>query len=164
MSHSLRIRQAVRAVITTPDHAILLVRFEFPTATVWALPGGGLDPGEDHLTALHRELHEEVGLIDVEIGPHVWTREQIIEFIDGNWDGQRDQYHHVPVPGHFEPTPAMSWEQLRDERLHELRWWSVDEIAAATATGTRFAPGRLAGLLASLREDGPPRSPIDTGV
>jgi 8-oxo-dGTP diphosphatase len=161
---SLRIRQAVRAVLTTPDHSILLVRFEFPTATVWALPGGGLDPGEDHVTALHRELHEEVGLVDMNIGPHVWTREQIIEFIDGNWDGQRDQYHHVPVPVRFEPTPALSWEQLRDERLHEIRWWSIEEIDAATSDGIRFAPGRLGELIRLLAEQGVPDAPIDTGV
>lgn len=147
-----------------PDRSTLLVRFEFPTATVWALPGGGLDPGEDHLTALHRELAEEVGLRNASIGPHVWTREQIVTFIDGDWDGQRDVYHLVPVDSTFEPTPDLSWEQLRDERLHELRWWTIDEITAATATGTRFAPGRLGELLADLAENGAPTEPIDTGV
>jgi len=161
---SLRIRQAVRAVIATPDASLLLVRFEFPTATVWALPGGGLDPGEDHHTALVRELHEEVGLVDIDIGPHVWTREQIVEFIDGNWDGQRDRYHHVPVTGRFEPRPALSWDQLRAERLHELRWWTIDEIDVATAEGTIFAPSRLGELMHALQEGGPPASPIDTGV
>ncbi|MGA9279021.1 NUDIX domain-containing protein [Ilumatobacter sp.] len=160
----LRIRQAVRAVLTTPDGSLLLVRFEFPTATVWALPGGGLDPGEDHLTALRRELHEEVGLVGVDIGAHVWTREQIVPFIDGNWDGPRDQYHHVPVVDRFDPTPALTWEQLRAERLHELRWWTPDEIDAATTAGTIFAPGRLGELLHLLDTDGVPDSPIDTGV
>ena len=114
--------------------------------------------------ALHRELHEEVGLLDMEIGPHVWTREQIIEFIDGNWDGQRDQYHHVPVPGRFEPRPALSWDQLRDERLHEIRWWTIDEIHRATSTGIRFAPGRLGELMHTLSREGVPPAPIDTGV
>ena len=161
---SLRIRQAVRAVITTPDNSLLLVRFEFPTATVWALPGGGLDPGEDHITALRRELYEEVGLVDVDLGPNVWNREQIVEFIDGNWDGQRDRYHHVPVDERFEPQPALSWNQLRAERLHELRWWTIDEIDVATAKGTIFAPSRLGELMHALRDDGPPDSPIDTGV
>ena len=52
----LRIRPAVRGVVVTPDADVLLVRFEFPTRTVWALPGGGLEPDEDHLTALRREL------------------------------------------------------------------------------------------------------------
>lgn len=151
-------------MLTTPDHSILLVRFEFPSATIWALPGGGLDPGEDHLTALHRELAEEVGLVDAVVGPHVWTREQIVEFIDGDWDGQRDQYHHVPVVDRFDPTPVLSWEQLRAERLHELRWWTIEEIADATAAGVLFAPGRLADLMHDLARSGPPATPVDTGV
>ena len=154
----------MRAVLATPAHDVLLVRFEFPTGTVWAFPGGGLDPGEDHLTALNRELFEEVGLRDPDVGPHVWTREHIIPFIDGMWDGQRDEYRFVPVPARFEPTPALSWEQLRDERLHELRWWTIEEIASATGDGVRFAPGRLGELLLDLSENGLPTSPVDTGI
>lgn len=160
----LRIRQAVRALLVTPEPAILLCRFEFPTATVWAAPGGGLDPGEDHLTALHRELAEEVGLREVVPGPHVWDREQIIPFIDGQWDGQRDRYYLVPTADRFEPSPQLTWEQLRAERLHELRWWTPDDIVRAAQDGTRFAPGRMGELLQALVVDGPPERPIDTGA
>lgn len=160
----LRIRRAVRAVLVTPDQSILLVRFEFPDKTVWALPGGGLDPGETHLEALQRELIEEVGLHDVEAGPHIWTREHIIPFIDGQWDGQRDEFYLIAVAERFEPAPALTWEQLRDERLHELRWWTLDEIEAATAAGTLFAPQRLADVLGDLDPANPPATPIDTGV
>jgi 8-oxo-dGTP diphosphatase len=157
----LRIRQAVRALLVTPDHQVLLVRFEFPTRTVWALPGGGLDADEDHLTALRRELIEEVGLADPTIGPHVWTREHVIPFEDGMWDGQRDVVHLVPTE-RFEPQPALSWEQLRAERLHEIRWWSFGEIESATDVW--FAPQRIGELLRSLAVDGPPDEPIETGV
>lgn len=159
----LRIRRAVRALLLTPEPSVLLCRFEFPSGTVWAVPGGGLDPGEDHVTALHRELAEEVGLLDAELGPHVWDREHIIPFIDGQWDGQHDRYYLVAVPDRFEPTPALTWEQLRAERLHELRWWTIDEIDDATAQGTRFAPGRIGGLLRRLADDGPPDEPLVTG-
>ena len=91
----LRIRQAVRALLITPDQHILLVRFEFPTRTVWSLPGGGIDPGETHLEALHRELIEEVGLHDPVVGAHVWNREHIIPHEDGLWDGQQARYYVV---------------------------------------------------------------------
>ena len=86
MSDGLRIRPAARALVITPRHSTLLVRFEFPAGTRWALPGGGLEAGEDHVTALRRELAEEVGLHDPEIGPHIWTREHRIAFINGLWD------------------------------------------------------------------------------
>jgi len=161
---ALRIRRAVRALLITPDAYVLLVRFEFPMRTVWALPGGGLDPGETHLDALRRELIEEVGLRDPVVGAHVWNREHIIAFEDGLWDGQRDRFYVVQAAERFEPTPALTWEQLRAERLHELRWWHVDDIERATVDGVSFAPRALGGHLRALITDGPPASPVDTGV
>jgi 8-oxo-dGTP pyrophosphatase MutT (NUDIX family) len=160
----LRIRQAVRALLVTPDEHVLLVRFEFPDATVWSLPGGGLDPGESHIDALHRELIEEVGLHDPVIGAHVWNREHIIPHDDGLWDGQRDRYYLVDASERFDPAPALSWEQLRAERLHELRWWHLDDIERATLDGVWFSPRALGSHLRALLADGPPAAPIDTGV
>jgi len=162
-----RIRPAARALVVTPDHHVLLVRFEFPAGTRWALPGGGLDHGEDHRTALARELREEVGLVDVEIGPHVWTREHRITFIDGLWDGQREHIHLVEVSERFEPRPSLSWEQLAAEYLCEIRWWHRDEISAgfdASDTHTSFAPTALAIHLAELLDRGIPSEPVDVGV
>lgn len=162
-SAPLRIRRAVRALLVTPDQHVLLARFEFGSVTVWALPGGGLEDGEDHLTALRRELLEEVGLHGPVIGAHVWNREQVIPFENGLWDGQRDRYYLVEAAERFEPTPTLSWEQLRAERMHELRWWHVDEIERRT-TDVRFAPQRLGTLLRQLITHGPPPTPVDTGV
>jgi len=160
----LRIRQAVRALLITPDQHVLLVRFEFPTRTVWALPGGGLDDGETHLDALHRELIEEVGLESPVVGAHVWNREHIIAFEDGLWDGQQDRFYLVEANERFDPVPALSWEQLRAERLHELRWWHVDEIQAAATDDVWFAPRELGRHLRNLIAGGPPTMPVDTGV
>jgi len=156
-----RIRPAARALVVTPDHHVLLVRFEFPAGTRWALPGGGLDDGEDHRAALARELREEVGLVDVEIGPHVWTREHRIAFVNGLWDGQREHIHLVTVPERFEPAPAMTWDELNAEYLFEIRWWHRDEIAASDAV---FAPADLSRRLADLLDRAIPAEPVDVGV
>jgi 8-oxo-dGTP diphosphatase len=160
----LRIRSSVRALVLDPADRVLLVRFEFPTATVWATPGGGQEEGEDDRATLLRELDEELGLHDVELGPHVWDRLHIVPFVDGRWDGQRDRIYLVRTP-EFEPTPRLTWEQLRAERLHELRWWTTAELAAAAADDeVVFAPRRLPALVGELLANGPPPSPIDTGV
>lgn len=160
----LRIRAAVRAVVLDPDDRVMLVRFEFPTATVWALPGGGIEPGETDHEALHRELGEELGLVGVEVGPHVWTRLHIVPFLDGSHDGQRDHVYLVRTAA-FEPHPHLSWEQLNAERVHELRWWTPDELSDGELLGDAFlAPRRLPELLGALLADGPPGTPLDTGV
>jgi 8-oxo-dGTP diphosphatase len=156
----LRIRRAARAVVIDPDDRILLARFEFPARTVWTAPGGGIEPGESPADAIRRELAEETGLLEPEIGPVVWTRLHIIPFIGGRYDGQREEYHLVRTAA-FAPEPQLSWEQLNAEYVFELRWWTLAELEAAVEV---FAPGRLPELLRSLLRDGPPSVPIETGV
>jgi 8-oxo-dGTP diphosphatase len=164
------LRAAVRALLLDEHDDLLLVRFEFPTATVWTLPGGGLDDGETDEDGLRRELHEELGLVEVTIGPHVWTREHVIPMRTGH-DGQRDHIRLVRV-ARFEPQPAIGWDALRAELVHEIRWWTIDEIEAATTADrgedadrpTRFAPRRLGSLARDLLREGPPPTPLDTGI
>lgn len=149
----------MRALVLDPDGCVLLVRFEFPTATVWCPPGGGIEPDEDPVQALRRELAEEVGLTDAIIGPHVWTRRHLIRFDHGgSWDGQEEQIHLVRTE-RFDPAPQLTWEQLRAERIHELRWWHPAEIAEHPG---RFVPTGLGHHLADLLDHGPPTTPLDT--
>lgn len=159
----LRIRRAVRAAVLDPEDRIMLVRFEFPTRTVWATPGGGQEPGEDDEATLRRELREELGLHVASLGPLIWTRTHVIPFLDGAWDGQRDHIYLVRTP-YFTPEPALTWEQLRAERVHELRWWTVAELVAAGEDGMTFAPRSLPALVADLVRVGVPAAPIETGV
>jgi 8-oxo-dGTP pyrophosphatase MutT (NUDIX family) len=167
VNSELRIRRAARALVLADRSHVLLVRFEFPgdsaAQTVWALPGGGLEHGEDHLRALRRELAEELGLVDPPIGRHIWTRRHVVPFPDGNWDGQEEHIHLVEVAEPFEPRPQQSWDQLHQEYVAELRWWSTRELGDAPA-GTVFAPRRLPHLLATLLTEGPPPTSIHVGV
>jgi 8-oxo-dGTP pyrophosphatase MutT (NUDIX family) len=155
-----RIREAVRALVLDPLDRVLLVRFDFPNTGIrWALPGGGIEPGESDHQALHRELAEELGLTDAVIGPHVWDRLHIIPFIDGRFDGQREHIYLVRT-AEFEPRPQLSWEALNAEYVFELRWWSLAEIGP----GLPFVPATLHTHLHALIRDGPPKTPVDVGV
>lgn len=155
----LRIREAVRALIIDPNDHVLLAHLAFPARSVWVLPGGGLEPGESHHEGLLRELVEEVGLVPDSIGPHVWTRTHIIPFIDGKWDGQREQVFLVRSE-RFVPSPALSVEQLRSEYLVDLRWWTPGELADESAE-TSFAPLHLPKLVHDVVTNGPPAEPWD---
>lgn len=155
-----RLRQAVRGLLLDQHHHVLLVRFEFPRVTVWALPGGGLDEGETAEAGLRRELHEEVGLAEFEFGAHIWNREHVVPLATGH-DGQRDRIHLVHVE-RFEPEPTIGWERLRAEHVHEVRWWSIPEIRSATSV--EFAPRALGRLVTELVDRGLPPEPIDTGI
>jgi 8-oxo-dGTP diphosphatase len=57
-------RIRVSAVLRWQDR-ILLCRHEKPErGEYWLLPGGGVNSGESLVDALHRELREEVGILD----------------------------------------------------------------------------------------------------
>jgi 8-oxo-dGTP diphosphatase len=155
-----RMRQAARAVVLDPADRILLVRFEFPRGSFWGTPGGGVDEGETHDDAIRRELAEEAGLDEVELGPWIWTREHVFPFENGLWDGQAERFVLVRARA-FEPAPRFTAEQLRAEYVTGLRWWTLPELHAS---GEVFAPRRLPALLAALLRDGPPGEPLDVGV
>ena len=61
----------------------------------------------------------------------------------------------------FEPSPHLTWPQLKAEFVTAVRWWSLEELEAAEA---QFAPSRLPELVRSLVADGPPVEPVDVGV
>jgi 8-oxo-dGTP pyrophosphatase MutT (NUDIX family) len=155
-----RLRQAARAVILDPEQRVLLVRFEFPDRVVWATPGGGIHDGETDEAAIRRELLEEAGLEGFELGPALWTRTHHVPLGGGRWDGQTERVYLVRVPP-FEPAPVLTWDELRDEGVTAIRWWTAYELEAADEL---FSPRRLPSLLRELLRDGPPPEPVDVGL
>jgi 8-oxo-dGTP pyrophosphatase MutT (NUDIX family) len=158
---TLRLREAVRAVVFDGGGRVLLVRFVFDDGPLWALPGGGIDPGESPDDAVRRELYEEIGLVDVEVGPRVWERTHVHPF--AGFDGQHETVFLVHADaGTGAVVPGFSVDELAAEGLTGSRWWTLDELR--DATGTLFAPRRLPELLHVLVADGPPAVVVDVGV
>jgi double-stranded uracil-DNA glycosylase len=151
-------RRAVRAVVLDGDERVLLVRFENPISgdVWWATPGGGIEDGETDEHALRRELLEETGLADVEVGPLVWTRRNEFAWL-GELLDQREHIYLARAAAH-EPAPTID---LVPEGVAEVRWWTLDALETA---GVRLAPSTLLPRLRGLLRDGPPPEPIDVGV
>src|SRR3712207_1500140 len=109
----LPIRSAVRALVLDLEDSVLLVRFDFPHKRVWAPPGGGIEPGETEEDAVVRELAEECGLREFELGPCVWERTHWFGDMPG-WAGQHERIYLVRTE-RFEPAPEFTAEALAQE-------------------------------------------------
>jgi TDG/mug DNA glycosylase family protein len=158
-SSGLPLRPAVRALILDPDDRVLLVRFEWPDKTVWAPPGGGVEPDETDEPALARELAEECGLRGFTLGPCIWTRTHWMTDMAG-WAGQEERIYLIRT-GAFDPAPEWTAEALATEGIAGQRWFTRAELGEP---GLIFAPRRLPVLLWDLLGRGPPAEPIDVGV
>ena len=116
-SSGLPIRQAVRAVVVDPDKRTLMIRYTNAYDTWWISPGGGIDPGETDVEALTRELREEIGLTEFELGPLLFETERYFPIEE--FGGQRNRYYRVRAP-RFEV------EHLGEGS--EWRWFTVDQL------------------------------------
>jgi len=150
-------RPAARALVLDRRNRTLLVQFRDATGqTWWATPGGGADEGETLEQTIRRELAEEAGLTEFELGPEIWTRDHTFAWY-GRIYRQRERIHLVRVDEH-EPAPT---SDLAAEHVHDVRWWTVAELEAAEK---ERVPRRRPQRLRELLEYGPPAEPIDVGI
>ena len=150
-------RSAVRALVLDRRDRVLLVEFRDEQGQAWwATTGGGVDEGESAEAALRRELGEEAGLFDFQLGPQIWRREHTFAWAGRIWH-QAEQIFLVRIDEHH-PSPTAD---LAAEHVRQVRWWTLAELKAATET---LVPARLADYVRRLLAEGPPREPIDTGV
>jgi 8-oxo-dGTP pyrophosphatase MutT (NUDIX family) len=151
-------RQALRAILLTPDEEILLIRLCPPegAAPFWIAPGGGLEAGETSETGLRRELWEELGLGAFEIGPMVWRRQHTF-----NWAGkricQREQYYIVRVD-RFQPVIR---DEVEAKIIDRFQWWRITDLEHSQE---RLTPISLAAIVHRYITEGPSQGPLPVEV
>ncbi|MFF1838571.1 NUDIX hydrolase [Streptomyces sp. NPDC058231] len=150
-------RKVARVVLLDPDDRILLIHGhepDDPDDTWWFTPGGGLEGDETRQEAALRELAEETGITDVELGPVLWQRICSFPFDGRRWD--QDEWYFL---GRTQQTGTdlSGLTGLEQRSVSGLRWWTSAELSAARET---VYPTRLAELLRTLLDDGPPRTPL----
>jgi 8-oxo-dGTP diphosphatase len=154
----MRDRIAARVLLLDPEDRLLLMRGRLPNARnapwVWFTVGGELEPGETERQAAAREVAEETGFTDVEIGPVVWRHEGVLTGLENQPVRVRESFVLARCAG-GEPSRD-GWTDIERAMCDDLRWWTLAELAASRET---IYPLDLAALLTELLVGGPPALP-----
>ncbi|MBL1108136.1 NUDIX domain-containing protein [Streptomyces sp. 5-8] len=151
------LRKVARVVLLDPDDRILLLHGHEPDDPAddwWFTPGGGLEGSETREEAALRELAEETGITDVELGPVLWRRRCSFPFAGRRWD--QDEWYYL-ARTHQTATAATGLTELERRSVAGARWWTCRELTRAHET---VYPTRLAELLRTLLVEGPPAGPV----
>ncbi len=152
-------RPAARCVLFDRDRRVFLIRSADPIdphKPEWLeIPGGGISPGEDSADACLRELREETGISDVEMGPCVWT--QYVEYTFCGLRFESNERIHVATcdGGEFHPEGL---EALEAAAFIDARWWTLEELLASSEP---TVPARLREFLPALSAGDLPDPHID---
>lgn len=137
-------RPTARVLLLDVSDRILLLKGRLPGKPQgegsWFTVGGGVEPGETYREAAAREILEETGITDFELGPVVWVREGVL---------------HIPEPAHFQEQYILArcqavepvrdgWTVLEKALIDDVRWWTLAELIM---TQDRVFPPGLARLL-----------------
>lgn len=115
-------RFTVRAIILNGNQILMTYSKKFKD---YMTPGGGVEPNEDFIEALKRELEEEVGVVAKEIQPIGYLE----ELRSGQRDGilyQKSHYYEVSIDRYVETNP----EEYEIRFGMTPAWVSIDDVIA----------------------------------
>lgn len=143
------------------DGRVLLLHagdpFDSSIGTWWEIPGGGIDPGETSEEAAARELYEETGIRQAEIGPCVWVQHNRFSFAGMRFD--QHERIHVAWCDELDVRPA-ALEWIEASAFDGHRWWALDELLESRDP---VLPAALRDHIADVVEGRFPDPPVDVG-
>ncbi|MEU8685385.1 NUDIX domain-containing protein [Streptomyces sp. NPDC048611] len=154
-------RRAARVAVLDPAGSVFLLRYDNEEVGAhWAMPGGGLDPGETPRAGALREMREETGWTDLEPGPLLCTWEH--DFTRAGVPVRQHEHLYLAHGPRREPTDGVAAAHA-DDRILGWRWWSPADLAGSPDA---LWPPSLAALLRPWHDTDPTTpapAPVDLG-
>ena len=114
--------------------------------------------GREGKKPVRRELFEETGLLDPEVGPCVWQRDHTFRWGTGML--RQVESYFVVHTAVFEISTE-NHEEAEREFLDTHRWFTLEELRSHDET---LVPGNFAELLAPLLRGEYPANPVTVGI
>lgn len=140
---------------------VLLFQGQDPTNPLdvyWCPIGGGIESGESPEDAARREVKEETGLTDFDLGPHVWNRQDEYSFNGKNYQVSETWFLSRTSSFEINTTALFGLERVS---FVQYRWWTQNEL---DVTSELMTPRQLAPLLRDLMLKGAPEVPLELGL
>lgn len=118
-------RYGVYAIIPNPSGDKLIL-VQAPNGS-WFLPGGEIEAGENHLTALERELLEELGFTAT-LGQYLGQADEYF------YSSHRDTHYYHPAYL-YEVTSFTQVDQPLED-FNNLAWFPIEEAKAKLKRGS----------------------------
>ncbi len=121
-----RQRRTARVLLLDQGGRLLLMKGRLPGAPRgaggWFTIGGGIEPGETPRQAAAREILEETGFTDVELGGHAWTSTLALR----DAEGPLLVTEHVFLARCAGGEPSRDgWRPIERELIDDIRWWDM---------------------------------------
>lgn len=132
-------RISSRAIILDPSKSkVLLFRLYNKNViskgeaakTLWITPGGGVEPGEDLLLSLERELEEELGILPYSytVKGHLWRSTPKPMVYKNKPSMFIDNYFLIQLNYECDSFDFSKWTDEEKSVLTKLKWWDLDEL------------------------------------
>ncbi len=129
--NNLPMRQGVGVIILNNQNKIFVGKRKDNPVDKWQMPQGGIDQGEDHLTAMKRELYEETSIKSIEV---IKELEGYYEYMlpknlvgviwKGKFKGQRQKWFVTKFVGNEKEINL----NTKNPEFIEWKWIAADEL------------------------------------
>ena len=129
--NNLPMRQGVGVIILNNQNKIFVGKRKDNPVDKWQMPQGGIDQGEDHLTAMKRELYEETSIKSIEVikelegyYEYMLPKKLVGVIWKGKFKGQRQKWFVTKFVGNEKEINL----NTKNPEFIEWKWIIADEL------------------------------------